>query len=185
MAQNGYKIRNQQAIYFITFAVIYWIDALTRKEYKDILLDSLRHCQKEKGLIIYSWVIMSNHVHYIFSSKEGYELSNILRDFKKHTSSKVLESIEQNNTESRKDWMLHLFKQAGKKNSRNECYQFWQQDNHPIELSSNDMIDQKLEYIHNNPVKAGIVEKAEDYLYSSARDYYTVQKGLLDIEFLE
>ena len=127
---------------------------------------------------------MSNHVHFILSAKQGFGLSNILRDFKKYTSDKVIKAIEQNPSESRKEWMLHLFKQAGKKNSRNNCYQFWQQDNHPIELSSNDMIDQKLGYIHNNPVKAGIVEKAEDYLYSSARDYYTGQKGLLEIEFL-
>jgi putative transposase len=184
MSTGGYKIRNQQGIHFITFAVVNWVDVFTRKEYKDLILDSLRHCQKEKGLIIYSWVIMSNHVHFIFSAKEGYELSNILRDFKKHTSDKVIKAIEQNISESRKDWMLSLFKQAGKKNSRNSCYQFWQQDNHPIELNSNDMIDQKLEYIHNNPVKAGIVEKAEDYIYSSAIDYYTGKKGLLEIEFL-
>ena len=80
--------------------------------------------------------------------------------------------------------MLPLFKQAGKINSRNSNYQFWQQDNHPIELSSHEMMDQRLEYIHNNQVKAGIVEKAEDYLYSSAIDYFTGRKGLLEIEFL-
>lgn len=127
---------------------------------------------------------MNTHVHFIFSAKQGFELSNILRDFKKYTSDKVIKAIEQNPVESRKEWMLNLFKQAGKNNRRNTCYQFWQQDNHPIELSNNFMIDQKLEYIHNNPVKAGIVEKVEDYLYSSAMDYYTDQKGLLDIEFL-
>ena len=185
MGVGGYKIRNQQAIHFITFAVINWIDVFTRKEYKDIILDSLRHCKKEKGLSIYSWVIMSNHIHFILSAKEGYELSNILRDFKKYSSDKVIKAIEQNTEESRKDWMLKLFKLAGKKNPRNSCYQFWQQDNHPIELNSNYLVDQKLEYIHNNPVKAGIVEKAEDYLYSSAIDYYTGKKGLLEIEFLE
>jgi len=184
MSSGGYKIRNQQAIHFVTFAVVNWIDVFTRREYKDIIVESLRHCQKEKGLIIYSWVIMSNHVHYIFSAKEGYELSNILRDFKKFTSEKVIKAIEQNPFESRKDWMLPLFKQAGKINSRNSNYQFWQQDNHPIELSSHEMMDQRLEYIHNNQVKAGIVEKAEDYLYSSAIDYFTGRKGLLEIEFL-
>ena len=184
MGLGGYKIRDQQAIYFITFAVVNWVDIFTRKDYKDIVLDSLRYCQKEKGLIIYGWVIMNTHVHFIFSAKQGFELSNILRDFKKYTSDKVIKAIEQNPVESRKEWMLNLFKQAGKNNRRNTRYQFWQQDNHPIELSNNFMIDQKLEYIHNNPVKAGIVEKVEDYLYSSAMDYYTDQKGLLEIEFL-
>jgi putative transposase len=145
MSTGGYKIRNQQAIHFITFAVVNWIDVFTRKEYKDIVVDSLRHCQKEKGLIIHCWVIMTNHVHYILSAKEGFELSNILRDFKKFTSDKLIKAIIQNPSESRKDWMQSLLKVAGAKNSRNSSYQFWQQDNHPIELSSNEMIDQRLE----------------------------------------
>ena len=184
MAVNGYKIRKQEAIHFITFAVVNWVDVFTRCEYRDILLNSLRYCQMEKGLNIHSWVIMSNHVHFILSSRKGFELSNILRDFKKHTSTKLLMRIENNKTESRKEWMLKIFRESGKKNSRNDCYQFWQQDNHPIELNSNEMINQRLDYTHNNPVVAGIVEKAEDYVYSSAIDYFG-GKGLLQIEFLK
>ena len=80
--------------------------------------------------------------------------------------------------------MLSYFKNAGLKNSNNKKYQFWQQQFHPIELFSNRMMDSKLEYIHNNPVKAGIVEKPEDYLYSSARDYCG-RKGLIEITLIE
>ncbi len=184
MAEGGYKIRDQQAIHFITFAVVEWVDVFARNEYKDILLDSLRYCQKEKGLEIYSWVIMTNHVHFIVSAKEGFALSNILRDFKKHTSVKIIDAIKRNKMESRKEWMLSIFKQAGKKSSRNISYQFWVQDNQPKELNGNEMIDQKMDYIHNNPVAKGIIEKAEDYLYSSAKDY-TGEKGLLEIKILE
>lgn len=163
--------------------MIKWIDVFTRLEYRDILIESLKYCQKEKGLLIHSWVIMSNHVHFIFSAKEGFELSNILRDFKKHTSSKIIRAIENNRSESRREWMVELFREAGSKNSHNDCYQFWQQDNKPIEQSSKLMIDSRLDYINNNPVVAGIVEKAEEYVYSSAIDYYW-GKGLLDIEYL-
>ena len=92
MAIGGYKIRNQLAIHFITFAVVNWIDAFTRIEYKNIVIDSLKYCRKEKGLNIHCWVIMTNHVHFIFSANEGFELSNILRDFKKHTSDKIIKS---------------------------------------------------------------------------------------------
>ncbi len=184
MGEGGYKIRDQQAIHYITFAVVEWVDVFTMQAYKDIVLESLRYCQQEKGLVIYSWVIMSNHIHFIVSAKEGFELSSILRDFKKHTSVKIIQAIERNETESRREWMLSIFKQAGKHNSRNTSYQFWRQDNQPKELNGNEMIDQKLDYIHNNPVEKGIVENAENYLYSSAKDY-AGGKGLLEIGFLE
>ena len=80
--------------------------------------------------------------------------------------------------------MLKLFKSAGKVNSNNSAYQSWRQGSKPVELFSNEVFDQKLRYIHMNPVESGIVENPEEYLYSSARDYAGV-KGLLDIEFLE
>ena len=96
MAEGGYKIRDQQAIHFITFAVIDWVDVFTKQAYRDIVLDSLRYCQRETGLIIHSWVIMSNHVHFILSAKEGFELNNILRDLKKQSSITIIRAIEFN-----------------------------------------------------------------------------------------
>lgn len=83
---SKYKIRDQQNLHFITFATVNWIDALSRPEYKDILVDSLNYCVSNKGMEIYVWVIMSNHVHLIASAKENYNLSDILRDLKKFTS---------------------------------------------------------------------------------------------------
>jgi hypothetical protein len=69
-------------------------------------------------------------------------------------------------------------------NSKNKDYQFWQQENHPIELISNKFIDQKLDYIHKNPVKAGLVDEPWEYRYTSARDYMNDQKGLLEVELI-
>lgn len=185
MSQGGYKIRNKEGIHFLTFAVVEWVDVFTRKEYRDILVNSLKHCQKERGLVIYSWCLMSNHVHLIISAKNN-DTSDILRDFKKYTSKEIIKAIAENESESRRDWMLEIFKRAGAENSRNSAYQFWRQDNQPKELITSGFTMQKLEYIHNNPVVAGIVTKAEEYVYSSARDYYEGKHvGLIGIEFLE
>ncbi len=184
MSDAGYKIRNKEAIHFITFAVTEWVDVFTRKEYRDILLESIKYCQHSKGLILYCWCIMSNHLHLVISATEN-NPSDILRDFKKFTSKQIIKAIQEHQGESRKDWMLKIFKLAGEQNSRNKEYQFWRQENHPKEMFSDDFINQKINYIHNNPVAAGIVEKAEEYLYSSAKDYYNGKNcGLLKLEFL-
>jgi len=174
MSRN-YKFRNQEAPYFVTFSVIRWIDVFTRREYKDILIDSIKYCIAHKGLELYAWVIMSNHVHMIIGTKDK-PMQDILRDMKRHTSKAIIDNTQ----ESRREWMLWFFEREGKGNPNNEEYQFWQQGNRPIELWSNDVIDQKLDYLHNNPVVAGWVDEPEQYLYSSARDY-AGGKGLIDV----
>src|SRR5688500_6948224 len=115
MSTGGYKIINKEAIHFLTFAVVEWVDVFTRKEYKDILIESLKHCQKEKGLVIYAWCIMTNHVHLAVAAKNQ-DLSDILRDFKKFTAKQVIKAIVESKMESRKDWMLLLFKHIGATN---------------------------------------------------------------------
>ena len=182
MAEAGYKIRNAEGIHFVTFAVVEWVDVFTRREYKDMLVESLSFCQEKKSLLLYAWCIMSNHIHFMASAQEN-NLSDILRDFKKYTSTQIIAAINKNQQESRRGWMIDIFKKAGKENSRNTVYQFWRQDNHPIECFSFDFTKQKLEYIHNNPVAAGIVANPEDYLYSSAADY-AGRKGILKVELL-
>jgi REP element-mobilizing transposase RayT len=179
-----YKFRNPEGMYFITYTVIRWIDVFTRNLYRDILLDSFVYCRDKKGLRTQAYVIMTNHVHMIVSASEGYYLENIMRDLKKFTSVEIIKAIKNNPTESRKMWLLQAFAEEGKQNANNTSNQFWQQDNHPIELYNNEMIEQKLNYIHNNPVKSGFVEKPEDYVYSSARDYAGI-KGLIEIEIIE
>ncbi len=183
MSEHGYKIRNQEGIYFITFAVVEWIDVFTRKKYQEVIIDSLQFCQNDKGLIIYGWCLMTNHIHIIISSSKN-DLSSILRDFKKHTSKKLIHAIIDNTTESRKKWMLDIFQKEGKKNSRNQIYQFWRQENQPKEIITEKFGIQKLEYVHNNPVESGLVDKPEDYLLSSAKDYILNEKGLIEVEFL-
>ena len=177
-----YKMDNPEGIYFMTMTVVNWIDLFTRKELKHIILDALKHCQKEKGLVIYAWCIMPSHLHLIVSCQEA-PLSNIIRDFKKFTSKALIKEIRLIN-ESRKQWLLEKFEEAGKNLKRISKFKVWKDGNHPKELFSNKFMQQKLDYIHQNPVKDEIVDEPEDYLYSSARDYAGI-KGLIDIEFIE
>jgi REP element-mobilizing transposase RayT len=176
-----YKIRNQDKLYFVTFTVIQWLDVFTRQEYRDIFLDSVRFCQQNKGLEVCAYVIMSSHIHMIIGRNGEEGLDAIIRDIKKFTATKIIETIKGNERESRKELLLWLFERAGKRNSNNKNYQFWLQHNHPIELSTNEMINQRLEYIHRNPVEAGIVLSPEDYLYSSAVNYAERPEKLIDV----
>jgi len=185
MGEKGYQIRNQEALHFITFATVQWVDVFTRKEYSDLIIESLIFCKENKGLKIHAWCIMSNHLHLILSVGENHNLSDVLRDFKKFTSNNIIKMIKDNINESRRSWMLWIFQKAGEENKRNRDYQFWQQNNHPIELSTNEMIDQRLNYLHENPVKSGFVRNAEEYVYSSAIDYYSKESGLIEIDFIK
>ena len=179
-----YKFNDNQQIYFVSFAVIGWIDLFIRNEYKDELVKGLAYCIKHKDLELYAWCIMTSHVHLIIGSR-GKPLADIMRDFKRHTSEQLHLLIKKNVKESRREWMLVLMETAGRENSNNDNFQLWQQDNHPIALPSLEMAHQKLSYLHKNPVTAGFVAKPADWLYNSAKDYYTGKKGMLDIILLE
>lgn len=139
--------------------------------------------RKEKGLDVYGYCIMTNHLHLIIGSETN-ELSDIVRDFKSFTSREIRKLIEGHSGESRKSWMLSLLKNAGLQNKRNKDWQLWQQHNHPIELNTMERFEQRLNYIHNNPVKAGVVGQPEDYLQSSARQYQGLE-GYIDIKIPE
>ncbi len=120
----------------------------------------------------------------IVSSNGEKLLPEIIKDLKSYTSRVIRKVLEENLTNSRKHRMLAIFKETGKKNKRNYDFQLWQQHNHPIELSSNEMMDQRFDYIHDNPVKAGFVDLPEHWLWSSAMDYYEEGKGKIDLLYI-
>ena len=182
MSRN-YKIRDQSKLYFVSFAVVNWIDVFVRREYKDVVVESLQYCIKHKGLEVYAWCIMTSHIHLIIGSNKE-PMEDILRDLKRHTAKSILGMIEAHNQESRKEWMLWMFRRAGSRNPSIETFQFWQHHNHPIELSDNQMMQQRLYYLHHNPVEAGFVEAPQEYRYSSAIDY-AGEKGLVDVTLIE
>lgn len=167
--------------YYMTLTVVEWVDIFTRPIYKQIIVDSLKYCQEAKGLEIYGWVLMSNHLHLLASArKEGVTMSDILRDFKKFTSKKIVKTVLEEPTESRKDWLSYRFDYAGRFNPKIKDYKFWQDGNEAKEIHTAEFFNQKLNYIHNNPVRADIVEFPEEYLYSSARNYAR-RSALLDV----
>jgi REP element-mobilizing transposase RayT len=176
--KEGYMIRDQSKPHFITAAVVDWVDVFSRKKYQDCIIESLDFCIKNKGMILYGFVIMSNHIHLIIQSEEN-KLSDLIRDFKKFTAKTILNKIE-NGPESSADWMLKRFEFACKSHTRNEKYQFWQYGSHPEEIFSEKFMWSKLDYIHMNPIRAGIVSKASHYSYSSASNYVN-DEGIIEI----
>lgn len=186
LMEGGYKITDQFAMYYLTCTLVGWVDLFTRRQCSQILIDSFNYCKENKGLILYAYVIMGSHIHLLAAAKEGSSgLSAIVRDFKSHTSRKIIEWITDNNKESRRYWLDMVFKYHGKYNSNNEKYQVWIQDNRPMQCVTPWFTLQKLNYIHNNPVKAGIVDHAEDYRYSSTRNYTGRKDVVLDVQLLD
>jgi putative transposase len=177
-----YKFYNKEGLYFVSFASVYWIDVFIRDEYFKTIQESLGFCRKNKGMEIYAYCIMTSHIHLIFSARD-FNPGDLLRDFKSHTSKQLQKLIVENNLESRREWIIWMMKRAGQKNSNIKNGQFWQQHNKPIELWSSKVIDQKVDYIHENPVVAGFVTEPEHWKYSSAIDYSGC-KGLLEIDFV-
>ncbi|PXV69221.1 REP element-mobilizing transposase RayT [Dysgonomonas alginatilytica] len=165
-------------IYFVTMTVTNWIDVFTRPDYKHIIIDSLNYCSAKKGLNIHAWVLMTNHLHLLISSEQN--ISDILRDFKKYTSKQLTQNISENISESRKEWLLNLFGYAASIDKKVKNYKFWQEGNNIQLVYSESYCKQKIDYIHQNPVKAEIVNCPEDYRYSSANDYMG-NKGLVEI----
>ena len=151
--------------------MVEWVDLFTRPEHKEIIINNFKFYREQKGLSVHAYVIMSNHVHCILSATvPKYDLSSIIQNFKSFTSRQLYEAVD-SDAESRNWWMKRLFERAASKHTRNHNYQIWTHENHPIELFSPDFIQQRLNYIHDNPVQAGIVDEPEEYIYSSARNY--------------
>ncbi len=151
MSRN-YKIHDQEDLHYLTYATVGWVDVFTRPTYKDILVESLRYCQEAKGLELFVWCIMSNHVHLIARARPDTKLQDILRDHKKFTAKAVVKANEENPQESCREWLLACLRTS------EGGVQLWQHGLHPIWLRRTDIIKQKLRYIHHNPVEEGLVE---------------------------
>jgi REP element-mobilizing transposase RayT len=154
-------------LFFVTMTVLGWVDIFTRRIYSDIIIESLEFSQKNKGIEIFAYVIMTNHLHLIVSREHGI-IGDWVRDFKSFTSKKITKIIFNEIQESRKDWIKMVFKYHTKIIDGEKGMSFWQNGYFPIDLTSNYLIDQKINYIHENPVRAGFVSNPEDWRLSSA-----------------
>lgn len=183
MKQGEKQTIKTDSAYFLTLTVVGWADVFSRKNHRDALIESLRFCQQQKGLIVFAYCIMSNHIHLIVNTHAPFQLKDALRDFKKFTARRIIEQIE-SEPESRREWMLKLFSDAAEITGKHNHFKFWQEGNHAIELYSEKFVWTKINYIHNNPVEAGLVKNAHEWIYSSASNYQDME-SILEVEILK
>jgi len=170
MSGLHYRIQVDKT-YFLTPTVVDWVDLFTRPVYKQFLIEQLKFCQEKKGLNIFAWCLMTNHLHLIVNTSAPFVLNDVMRDFKKFTSKALVDLMDSEN-ESRRNWILQRFLFAGTISRKHKYAKFWQEGNNAIEIYSEEVLWQKINYIHRNPVKEGYVFREQDYMYSSARNYY-------------
>ena len=161
------KANIEGAAYFLTLTVLGWVDVFTRKVLADELIKNIQYCQRNKGLRVFAYVVMSNHVHIVLQ-RDGGTVAEWIRDFKSVTAKRIIHLIETHPGESRREWLLKYFREQGNLTAQSSEFAFWKKDNHPTELYTQPVFEQKVKYIHMNPVVAGIVSKPEHYLLSSA-----------------
>jgi REP element-mobilizing transposase RayT len=153
--------------YFITLTVIGWTNLFDREDYKSIIIRNLIYCQQKEGLEIFAYVIMSNHMHLV-CRRIGKDLNELIGRFKSFTAKEFINEIECNPKESRKYWLLNVFKHYASLSKQFRNYRIWNYDNHPVLISNTAMLNQKVNYVHDNPLRAGIVIEGTFYKYSSA-----------------
>jgi putative transposase len=173
MSRSRYRIVEGSHPYFMTCTVIAWLAVFTRQETVQIVLDSWRFLQEHNRLILYGYVILENHLHLIASAED---LVKEMGDFKSYTARQIIDYLERQNAKT----FLGLLTQFKARHKTDRTYQLWQEGSHPQQIQSEEMMRQKLEYIHLNPVKRGYVDEPTHWRYSSARNY-AGQPGLLPI----
>ncbi|PAU93545.1 transposase [Aliifodinibius salipaludis] len=162
-----WKIHSDTKYYFCTTSITCWYPVFTEIEYFTIIIDSLAYCQNNKGLALHGYVIMLNHLHLIISANGSISIPDIIRDFKRYTSSEISSLLKTNNQKN----ALRIFKEAVIDSKNNQEYQVWQPSYHPIGLQTEHFFKQKLNYIHQNPVEKGYVNEPEHWRFSSAANY--------------
>ena len=177
---SRYKTYDDNGIYFTTHTIIEWMPVFKEKKYFDIIIDSLKYCQKKKGLVIFGYVIMINHFHLLAQTENNNKFQDVMRDMKKFTSISISNELEKDGA----NFLLDIFKEAAVNEKRKRSYKVWQNGYHPQIIYTDRVCRQKLEYMHHNPVKKGFVLKPEYWLYSSARNYIIGDDSIIDVELL-
>ena len=162
--RSRYRIHEPRGTYFITGTVVAWLPVFTTAARCDILIDALKYCRSHKGLKIYAWVILDNHFHAVLAAPD---LVRVLADFKRHTAQRILQQLEAEGCE----WLLNQFEYFRAKHKSESRHQVWQEGSFPKEIDTDEMLAQKIDYIHNNPVKRGLIAGPEHWRYSSAHEW--------------
>ncbi len=174
MGRSRYKIIEEDKPHFVTCTTVGWTPLFSSPKIVGILFDSLSYLQENKRISIYAYVIMENHLHLIISSEKP---DREIRIFKSFTARKIIDFLK----ERKANHILKILQYHKRKHKKDRAYQLWQEGSHPQAVTNEDMMFQKIEYIHGNPVKCGYVAKPEHWRYSSALNY-TGMDGLLNIQ---
>lgn len=177
---SPWKVIPEVNLYFATTTIVAWRPVFTSPTYCNILIAGLKHCIENKGLHLHGYVIMPTHAHYILSTNHGICLSDVMRDFNTHTSREITGLL----TSEKRDSMLRVFRRAAVEDRRGNNFKVWQTGFHPIYIISDEFHWKKLDYIHYNPVRAGLVGQPEQWEYSSARNYILGDHSIIEVEFL-
>ena len=173
MTRSRYRIFEVTQPHFLTCTVVGWLPVFTRPETVQIVLDSWRFLQEQKRLTVYGYVILDNHLHFIASSPD---LSKEIGDFKSFTARRIIDYLEEQNAQT----LLQQLRYYKARHKEDRTHQLWQEGSHPQQIQDDEMMLQKLEYTHMNPVKRGYVDDPVHWRYSSARNY-AGQAGLLGV----
>ncbi len=167
----------------MTFTVVCWADVFTRKNHKETIVNALQYCIRNKGLNVYAYCLMTNHLHLIANCNEPFQLKDTIRDFKRHSARRVLNQIV-HEPDSRREHFMAIFKEAAQNHSKRGTYKFWKTGNHAIEVYSEKFLWSKIHYIHQNPVVQNYVNQPEHWLYSSASNYFEEASVLPEVVVL-
>ena len=176
MGRSRYKFLGKQP-HFLTCTVVNWLPIFSQPEFAQIILSSLDFLQNHQRLILHGYVIMENHLHLIASSEN---LSKEIAAFKSFTARSIIDNLKEKRIESQ----LRQLKFQKKSHKTSQVYQLWQEGSHPQAILNQEIFRQKLEYIHNNPVKRGYIDEPSHWRYSSCRNYMG-KEGLLRIDLIE
>ena len=166
------------SVYFITCTITQWLCIFKEEKYFAVIIDSLKYCMAHKGLILAGYVIMPTHLHMMSSHSVDVRLPEIMRDFKHYTSTKIAELLETDNNHL----FLHVFRKATEGRTKKQNHKIWQDDYHPVAITSEKWFREKIEYMHNNPVRKGFIESPEDWKYSSARNWIQGDDSIIKID---
>jgi REP element-mobilizing transposase RayT len=173
--RSRYRINDETTSHFITSTIVEWLPVFTTAACCDIVIRSLEYCRQHKQLHIRAWVIMDNHFHAIVS---GPQLAHVIANLKKFTAGAILDQLK---IEGR-DWLLNQLAYFRAAHKHGSDHQVWQEGVHPQAIRSDEMMLQKLEYLHNNPVKRGLVASPEHWRYSSAHEWLRGAAPLLRVD---
>jgi putative transposase len=173
MSRTRYKIHDSSYPHFFTCTIVEWLPVFTRQESVQILLDSWSFLQREGRLKLFAYVVLENHTHFIASSQD---LEKEIGDFKSYTARRLIDLLQSANAKT----ILQQLAFRKAKHKRDRDYQFWQEGSHPQQITSEEMMRQKIEYSHYNPVKRRYVDDPAHWRYSSARNYAGLP-GLIEV----